>query len=542
MFRSGLVLTADVDRPRATAVAVEDGRIVALDEAAERLAGDGATVVDLTGRTLVPGFRDGHIHPLWGGTESLDAPVTTAVDVDDLLARVARHAGEHPEASWVLGHGYPPEVLPGGLATAAQLDAVVGDRPAALWASDHHTMWVSSAALRLAGITAATPDPPRGAIGRGPDGEPTGMLFEAGMDLVADLIPQRGGADKATGLRRALAALRAAGIVWAQEAALAPDDVAVYLDVEAAGDLTADINIALRTDPATWREQRGAFAAAAREVRGASQAASPGRVSVRTVKVFADGVIESGTGALLEPYSDAPHSCGIANWEAEELVEAACAFDQDGFQLHIHAIGDAAVRLALDAVEAVAARNGPRDRRPVIAHTQLVDPHDLPRFAATGTIANFEPYWAMQSPVMTELTEPRLGPRRSAQQYPIATLLRQGAHISFGSDWPVSSMSPVQGLSTAMTRETEHGIPPGGWTPHERLTLDEAIRAYTAGVAFQGYAFGTGKIVPGADADLCLLGSDLAAIAPDKIPDVPVEALWLRGSELALPPALEVLP
>lgn len=534
IFRGGTVVTADPARPRVDAVAVDGDRIVAVGQAALDAVGDGVEVVDLTGRTLVPGFRDGHIHPLWGGTETLDAPVVEANDVDDLLARVAAHARANPDAEWVVGHGYPPEVLPSGNGTAAQLDAAVADRPVALWASDHHTMWVNTRALAQAGIDAATPDPDRGAIGRDTAGAPTGMLHEDAMALVADLVPVRDAGEKATGLRRALAEMAAAGIVSGQEAALAPDDVDVYLAVEAAGDLTADVNIALRAEPAQWRDQVAAFVAARRRVDQAAQTTGPGRVSARTVKIFADGVIEAGTGAMLEPYTDAPDSRGIANWELDELVEAACAFDAEGFQLHIHAIGDAGVRHALDAVEQTAARNGERDRRPVVAHTQLVDPADLDRFSALGVVANFEPLWAQQSLVMTELTEPRLGPDRSSRQYPIASLLRLGAAVSFGSDWPVSSMVPVEGIATAVTRQTEQGEPPGGWTPGERLTLDEAITAYTAGSAYQGFDDDSGRITEGARADLCMLGVDVDAIPASKLPAAGVSRVWLRGREIPL--------
>ena len=532
VFRGGTVITADRRRPRATAVAVQGETVVALDDAALEHVDDADDVVDLTGRTLLPGFRDGHIHPLWGGTETLDAPVVEATDLDDILDRVRRHAQEHPDVEWVLGHGYPPEVLPNGNATAAQLDAVIRDRPVALWASDHHTMWVNTRALELAGIDRDTPDPPQGALGRDEGGTPTGMLHEAAMDLVTRLVPVRTQEDKATGLRRALDEMAACGIVWAQEAALAPDDVDVYLAVEAAGDLTADVNIALRAEPPTWRDLRPAFREACQRAAAAEQRTGPGRVTARTVKIFADGVIEAGTGALLEPYTDAPHSCGIANWERDELVEAACAFDADRFQLHIHAIGDAGVRLALDAVEEVTRRNGVRDRRPVIAHTQLIHPDDLERFVALGVVANFEPLWAQQSLVMTDLTEPRLGPERSARQYQIATLLQLGATVSFGSDWPVSSMVPLEGISTALTRETEDGQPPGGWTPHERISLDEAVGAYTLGTAFQGFDDDAGRIVEGARADLCVVDADLEALSAAKMGSAAVSSAWLRGRKV----------
>ena len=535
VFRGGTIITADPQRSRADAVAVTDGRITYVGD--EAGAPSGARTVDLAGATLVPGFRDGHIHPLWGGTETLDAPVSLATDRDDILRVVAQHAAEHPDAPWIVGHGYPCEALPSAMGRAAWLDAVVADRPVALWASDHHTMWVNTAALAAAGIDDTTPDPPAGSIVRDEDGRAVGALLEGAMTLVEQLVPKRSPGDRATGLRIALGRMAAAGIVWAQEAALAPEDAAVYLGVADAGDLTADINIALRVDPARWREQREVFRATRDAVEAAmaelDRARAPGgRVTVRSVKIFADGVIESGTGALIDPYSDAPDSRGIPNWSEPELAEALAAFDSDGFQAHIHAIGDLAVRTSLDALDVVAERNGPRDRRPVLAHTQLVHPDDLKRFAAQDVIANFEPLWAQRSQVMTELTEPRLGQERSSWQYPIGTLLHMGAPISFGSDWPVSSMIPVEGIEVAVNRQTPEGQPPGGWLPHERLTLDEAIAAYTSGTAYQAFASEAGILAVGRRADLAVIGGDIESLSPPELAQTPVVATWLNAVEV----------
>ena len=513
-------------------MAVADGRISAVGDA---VAAD--ITVDLDGATLLPGFRDGHIHPLWGGTETLDAGVVEARDLDDLIERVARHAAANGAAPWVVGHGYPCEVLPGAVGRAEWLDAAVADRPVALWASDHHTMWVNTAALAVAGITDATPDPPAGQIVRDEDGHAVGTLREEAMELVARLVPPRTAADKTRGLTIALEQMAAAGIVWAQEAALSPDDVGIYLELAQAGCLTAGINIALRVDPQRWRDQLGEFVATRDTVdRAAARCHDAGlvggRVSARSVKLFADGVIESGTGALLEPYVDAPDSCGIANWSDSDLADAVTAFDAAGFQAHIHAIGDAAVRSSLDALDASDRRNGPRDRRGVIAHTQLVHPDDHKRFAAADVIANFEPLWAQRSPVMTELTEPRLGTERSALQYPIGSLLRSGAPVSFGSDWPVSSMNPMEGIAAAVTRQTPEGQPPGGWVPQERLTLAEAVAAYTRGTAYQAFDDGAGMLTQGAPADLVVLDGDLVEMEPAALADVRVVSTWTNGVQV----------
>ncbi|MEZ5168026.1 MAG: amidohydrolase family protein [Acidimicrobiales bacterium] len=254
------------------------------------------------------------------------------------------------------------------------------------------------------------------------------------------------------------------------------------------------------------------------------------------MKFFADGVIEHGTGMLLEPYSDDSHSCGLPNWAPDALAEAVTAFDADGFQIHIHAIGDGGIRMALDAIETAVRRNTRpgtvRDRRPVIAHTQLVDPADRPRFAALGVIANFEPLWAQMDPVLTELTLPRLGPERSRLLYPIATLHRHGGPLSFGSDWPVTSANPLEGLAVAVTRQTPDGSPAGGWMPEERLPIAAAIGAYTRGVAHQAFADERGHVQLGALADFTLVEHDITALPGHEVADVAVRGLWAAGEEV----------
>jgi predicted amidohydrolase YtcJ len=355
-----------------------------------------------------------------------------------------------------------------------------------------------------------------------------GTLVEwSAMDLVIRHAPRPTTADKEEGVRRAGELLASAGVTWVQEAALAPDDVGVYVAVAEAGALAVRVNVALRAEPGEWAAQRATFAAARLQA-----AASPvaDRVSARTVKFFADGVLEAGTAALLEAYEDAPHSCGLPVWDPTELAAAAAAFDADGFQLHIHAIGDAAVRSALDAVAHVVAVNGPRDRRPVVAHAQLVHPADLPRFAELGVIANFEPLWTQLDPVQTELTLPRIGPRRGDRQYPMASLLRSGAVVSMGTDWPVSSCRPLEGLPVAVTRQTPEGAPVHGWVPAERLPAAAALAACTSGVAYQAFeeqAWGT--VAVGKRADLVRLDRDPLRLPPRQWPAVRVHETRLAG-------------
>lgn len=526
LFRGGTVRTGDPSAPLARALAVRGGVVVALGEDALALDGTGVETVDLAGGLLMAGFGDGHAHPTHGGRELMQAPVRDATSVAEVAEVVRRHAADHPGQEWVLGGSYQPALAPGGVFDARWLDDAVPDRPVALVSSDHHVLWANSEALRRAGVTADTPDPPAARIDRRPDGSPVGTLVEwAAMDLVQRHIPAPGEDEVRAGVLAATRLMAAAGITWVQDAISLPADVVRCAELAASGELPVRMNLALRAEPGRWTGQRAEFAAA----RAAAQTIAGDDVTARTVKFFADGVVEAGTAALLEPYVDAPHSCGLPVWDADELAAAITAFDADGFQAHVHAIGDAGIRTALDAFEAAVAANGPRERRPVIAHTQLVDPADLGRFAALGVVANFSPLWAALDDCQLELTQPRLGPERSDRQYPMATLWASGAVLSFGSDWPVSSLRPLDGLSVAVGSRRPDGSP-DGWLAHERLPAAVALSAYTQGVAHQAFEEGRwGTVSVGRRADLVHLASDLLALDAAEWPDVPVLGTWLGG-------------
>jgi predicted amidohydrolase YtcJ len=525
VITGGTVRTGDPDLPTTTAVAVTAGRVTALGDEALGERAAATELVDLAGGALLPSFGDGHAHPLWGGVELAWAPVRDLGSVAETVEAVRLHALAHPEDPWVLGGSYDPSLSPGGLFDAAWLDAVVPDRPVYLESSDHHCAWVNSVALRMAGITAQTADPPAATIARRPDGEPLGTLLEwTAVDLVRRLVPEPTRDDKLRAVTDATALLAAAGVTWVQDAALAPEDLGVYLEAAEAGRLSTRVNVALRAEPDRWRDQLPVFEAARAGAEGHPD------VSARTVKFFADGVIEMGTGAMLEPYVDRPDSCGLPVWVPAELAEAVTAFDARGFQVHIHAIGDAGIRAALDAVAAARRANGDRDRRPVVAHVHVVDPADVPRFAELGVIANFEPLWACLEPGMVGLVLPRIGPVRTERQYPMRSIAAAGARLSMGSDWPVSSMVPLEGLAVAVTRQTPDGSPPGGWTPHERLDPVEALAAYSAGVAYQAFEDDAwGRIAVGRRADLVALAGDPLDVEPLRWDRLQVTGTWLGG-------------
>ncbi len=530
------------DGARTDAVAVADGRIVALGTEAHDRRGSGTEVVEVGDGALLPAFRDGHIHPMNGGAETLDCDLVDSADVDEVLRRLTAFVTERPDEPWVIGWGYPPEILPGGVGRAEVLDRVVGDRPVALWSSDHHMVWCNSRALAVAGIGSGTPDPPRGTIVRDAAGEPVGTLLEEAEHLLDGHVPPRGTEKLARGLEVGLARMTAAGIVWGQDAWVTLGMLPAFAAVADAGHLTAGLDLAPKVEVAGWRDQVEAFVAARAEVaaddrRRVADGVPGGRLTLTTVKLFVDGVIEGGTGALLDPYCALAHDPasggghGIANWEPGELAEACAAFDAAGFELHLHAIGDAAVRSALDAFEHVATVAADRDRRPVIAHTHLVHPADRPRFRSLGAVANFEPLWAQPNEIMVDLTAPRLGPERSGWQYPIGSLMRGGAHVSFGSDWPVSSLVPLEGIQIAVTRQVPGRPDEGTLHPAERVDLDAALSAYTAGVAYQaGDEDRTGTIAVGRRADLVLTDADVTKVPSRTLGQVGIRRTWRAGT------------
>ena len=550
IFRGGTIWTGTGDTT--DALLVINGVVEALGERARQSYSEYFHVdeVDLDGGFLMASFGDGHAHPLPGGLEAVGPQVRRATSVDEIVEAVRVFAVQHPDDEWILGASYESSLAPGGLFDARWLDAAVPDRPVMLRAWDYHTVWCNSAALARAGITADTPDPVLGEIPRRDDGSVLGTLREWGaVDLVRAVIPERDPQVSVAALRTAADYYLARGVTWVQDAWVEPADVDTYVAAARQGALGVRFNLGLYADPRYFQSQLAHFGEAPRRVDGLM---SP-MLTAQTVKFFADGVVENETGALLEPYcsslhnhgglgapparggerSDPGNNHGMQVWEGGALADAARAVDDLGLQIHIHAIGDAAVRQALDAIEHVVEANGPRDRRPVIAHAQLVADEDLDRFAELGVIANMQPLWAQLDAVMTELTIPRLGQERTAKQYRMRTLDESGARLAFGSDWPVSSGAPLDGIAVAVSRRTAAGEPEGGWTPGEILGIERALLAATAGVAEQAFAERLsapwGRIVPGASADLVWLDRDPRITPALELPAVAVRATYLRG-------------
>lgn len=496
-------------------------RIVALGASARAVQAD--TVIDGSGGFVSPAFGDGHVHSIFGGLEQQFAPVRDFSDPHAIARSVGEWARAHPDVEWVRGEGFDHTLAPEGVFHASWLDAEVPDRPVVLRATDYHTVWVNSEALRRAGYARGVQQPHDGEIVLTDDGDPVGTLREWGAwRPVYDLIPRLPDETLVAALKFASDSFASAGLTWVQDAWVEPADVDAWLTAEHAGVLNFHADLALWADPNSWRDQLAGFVASRDKVQAQSS-----RISATTIKFFADGVVESGTSAMLEPFCDCPHSKGLPNWKAEELSAAVAAIDALGFTAHIHAIGDYGVRMALDAIEHASRVNTPWDRRWIIVHTQLVDPADLPRFAELGVIANFEPYWSKFDAWQSELSEPRLGPERTHRQFQTATLAKLGAPISFGSDWPVTTYAPLEGMQVAVTRKLNRETP--SWMPEECISVDEALAGYTTGVAYQAKRSDAGEIRPGAVADLVLLASDPRVVDPMTIGEIPVIGTWCRG-------------
>ncbi|MFI8324962.1 amidohydrolase [Streptomyces sp. NPDC085529] len=532
VFTRGPVLTLDPARSRATSLAVTGDRITAVghDEVRE-LIGPGTEVVDLTGKLLLPGFQDSHIHAVGGGTELAECDLTGSVDVAAYLERIRAYAEAHPDREWITGGGWSMESFEGGMPTRELLDSVVQDRPVLLSNRDHHGAWANTRALELAGLTAGTPDPADGRIEREPDGSPNGMLQEGATGLVSRLVPDKTAEDRLAGLLRAQRLLHSLGITGWQDALLGSfngmsDPSDAYLTAAKDGSLTARVTGAL-----WWDRERGSEQI--HELVERREQLTSGRFRATSVKIMQDGIAENFTAAMLTPYLDgcgcATGNSGLSFVDPVALRGHVTELDALDFQVHFHALGDRAVREALDAIEAAIEANGRRGNRHHLAHLQVVHPDDLTRFAALGAVANIQPLWAAHEPQMDNLTIPFLGPERAAWQYPFGSLLRAGATLAAGSDWPVSSPNPIEGIHVAVNRRDPEAGDDRVFYPEERLDLLSALTAYTAGAAHVNGLDDAGSLLPGHLADLVVLDRDILAAPADEIAEARVERTYVGG-------------
>jgi predicted amidohydrolase YtcJ len=526
VFRGGTIWTGDAAAPRAEAVAVQDGRVVFVGTTAEAASfvGSGTEVVDLAGRMLLPSFIDTHVHPTSGGIELSECDLNGATSRQEVIDRVAACSVRSPEAPWVRGGGFDLPLFPNGAPSRELLDSLVPDRPAYLSSADGHSAWVNSRALELAGVTAATADPPPdGVIIRAADGTPQGTLRESAMRLVSRHLPELSPEEVRAGLKRGLDLASSFGITTVHEASASEAFVAAYRSLDDDGLLNARAVIALGLDEDGGTAQVADLVA--RRDRYATRLVRP-----VAAKIFLDGVIEGQTAALLEDYVDRPGWRGELNVSPDSLNALVAALDDAGFKVHIHAIGDRAIRVAFDAFEAQRARDGGAGPRHIMAHIQLFDPADIPRFAELGVVPSFQTLWFFADSYITDLTEPRLGPERSRWLYPARSVLETGAIFAAGSDWSVSTMNPLPAIEVAITRRDPALDEGPSWIPEERVDLETMLTAYTLNAARAGdMEDETGSITVGKSADLVVLDTDLFAVPPERISDAQVDLTVFEG-------------
>ena len=538
VLTGGRIWTADAAQPWAEAVAVRQGRLVYVGSAAGAVAqrGAGTKVVDLAGRLVVPGFDDAHVHLISGSLSLERVDLIEDTSLAAVQERVRGFARANATSPWVLGRGWLYGSFPGGLPTKEQLDAAVADRPAYMECYDGHSGWASSKALAAAGITKDTPDPVGGSIVRDPaTGEPTGALKEAATGLVEKVIPAPTVEHRYALLLRALALLNSQGITSVQDAGYGVEELAGELSLlERAlreGKMTVRMTVSVRLQPSD-------YATPIAEARRLAAVYKGPLLRFGAVKGFVDGVIEARTAAMLEPYVTPPLGTGAPNWEPAPLDAAVTAADAAGLQVYLHAIGDRAVRMAMNAHAAALKANRRRDRRGRIEHIETIHPDEYPRFAALGVIASMQPLHANPDANNDDVWQRNIGPERASRGFSWGNIERAGGRLVFGSDWPVVTSDVMRGLYCATTRRTKEGRPPGGWLPAQAVTLESALRHYTADAAFASFEENEkGTLAVGRRADLVVLSRDLFKEPPEAILSTRPLLTLLEGATVYRDPA-----
>ena len=524
------VYTLNPQQPWAEAVAISGDKIVAVGSAHDvaPYRGSSTKVIDAGKRLVLPGFVDCHIHFMDGSLGLTQVDLNGAKTVAEIQKRVKVYAAAHPREAWITGMGWTyPTFKPSGLPDKQVLDEVVPDRPVYLVAFDGHSSWANSKALNMAGIKRDTPDPPNGKIVRDEKGEATGALKESAGDLVAKMMPKPTRAQRLAALRVGIREANKAGLTRVHSAGQDFEWLDLYDELRRRGQLTLRFYIAYFLDPPELTPQ------AIDKIEQTRRTYDNEWISGGAVKTMLDGVVEAHTAAMLAPYSDDPTQIGKLFWEPARYKDAVAELDRRGLQIFTHAIGDRAVRTALDAYEEAAHRNRTSDARPRIEHIETITAEDIPRFGKLGVIASFQPLHAYPDEDTLDIWARNVGPERAQRAWVWHSIESSGGHLAFGSDWPVVTLSPWEGVQNALTRKTREGTPAAGFVPNERITLEDTIKAYTLGAAFAGRREKTeGSIEPGKLADLIVLSQDLFKIDPSQTAKTKV-LLTVVGGKIA---------
>lgn len=523
---NGRVFTADEQGTVAQAAAVAGNTIlrVGTNDELSALRGPGTRVIDAHGGTVAPGFNDSHVHFVSGGLTLGDvdlAGLTTLAQVQDAIRAFA---ATKADAAWVEGRGWLYSPFPGGTPTKEQLDAVVPDRPAVMTCYDGHSIWVNSRALAMAGVTKDTPNPTNGIVVKDPKtGEPTGHLKESAAALVTQIMPRPADADRRAALRTAVAQAHRFGVTSVQNAGGSPEEMELYDQARRAGELQVRTYLAFSASSSTTD------ADVDRMDEAWKRFGDDPTLKTGAVKIYADGVIESRTAALLAPYSNSP-SAGAPNLSPEELTRLVTMIDKRGWQILIHAIGDRAIRMSLDAFEHAASANPApaRGRRHRLEHIETIDAADIPRVARLGVIASQQPMHVplgdMNSSRPSGPWPDNIGPDRASRAWAWKSIHDAGGRLTFGSDWPVAPLEPGQGIWLATTRTS----PPNA--ADQKMPMSEVISAYTRWPAYASFEEQRkGTLAPGMLADLVVLSTDIFSRPPAKAADVVVDTTIFDG-------------
>jgi predicted amidohydrolase YtcJ len=524
------IYTMDEKRPWAQSLATRKGKIVAVgtDEEVGRLRGIGTKFIDAGGKLVLPGLTDCHIHFIDGGFSLKRANLEDAKDVSEIQGRLRAYLEQHPDEQWILGRGwnyamFAPETLP----HKKYLDALFPNRPVFLEGYDGHTYWANSKVLALAGIAKTTPNPPNREIVRDPKTEePTGALKESAVDLVSKVVPKPDHVDRLNALREGMKWANQNGITRVHSAGGEFDQLDLLQELREEKQLSVRFHIAYSLEPPELRPQDMDAIEAARK------RFHDDWIDVNSVKFYLDGVVESHTAAFLNPYTDEPSKKGSLFWDPGKYKAAVAELDKKGLQLYTHAIGDYAVRTALDAYEFAERENHSKDHRNRVEHVETIAAADIPRFGKLGVIASMQPLHAYPDANTLEVWARNVGPERAARAWVWKSIADYGGHYAFGSDWPVVTISPWQGIQTAVTRQTSDGKPPGSFVPSERLTVAQAVRGYTAEAAYAGHREKTeGSLELGKVADVIMVDRNILEIDPHAIDQTKV-VLTLVGGKI----------
>lgn len=510
------IYTVNSRQPWAEAIAIADGKILAVGDAkeVERYRGANTRVIDAKGHLVLPGFTDCHVHFEGGSISLAQVPLAGSRTVEEMQDRIKKYVAAHPGNGWVLGRGWAYSVFgAAALPNKKLLDAIIADRPALFTAYDGHTTWANSKALEMAGITRDTPNPLNGIIVRDPQtGEATGALKERASQLVRKIVPELSREERLAALRQGLEEASRLGVVRIHSAGGDFADLDLYDELRRNGQLSARMYISYFLDPPELTPEKIDL------IEQARKKYTDPMLSAGVVKTMLDGVVESHTAVMLTPYSDDPSINGKMFWEPAKYKAAIAELDRRGLQIFTHAIGEGAVRLALDAYEAAAKTNGTKDARHRVEHIETATAQDIPRFGSLGVIASMQPLHAYPDDNALNVWARNAGPERASRAFSWQSIARSGGRLAYGSDWPVVTLSPWEGVQNAVTREDVDGNPPGGWVPSQRVSLAQAIEAYTLGAAFAGHREKTeGSLEAGKVADLILLDQNLFELDPLKI-------------------------